>query len=161
MPQLDPANFAPQIIWLAISFVLLYLLMLRVALPRVGKVLEARRDRMAGDIAAAAKLREETERAIADYEKALADARARAQAIARQAREEIAAVVGRERAAVDAETAAKTADAEKRVKALKESALGHVREIATETAQALAARLLGKPVGRSDLKGAINEVLGN
>ncbi len=161
MPQLDPANFAPQIIWLAITFILLYVLMVHLALPRVGSMLEERRDRIAGDIAAAARLREDTEHAIEDYEKALADARARAQAIARKAREEMTADMDRQRAEVDAEMTAKTADAEKRINALKESALGHVREIATETAEALAARLLGKPVDPSELKAAVNEVLGN
>ncbi|NJM33820.1 MAG: hypothetical protein HC850_02930 [Rhodomicrobium sp.] len=53
------------------------------------------------------------------------------------------------------------ADAEKRITALKDAALGHVREIASETAEALVARLLGKQVKRSELQGAVNEVLGN
>jgi F-type H+-transporting ATPase subunit b len=160
MPQLDAHNFAPQLFWLAISFLLLYLLMSRFALPRVGHILQERQDRIAGDLAAAAKLREETERAIADYEKAFADARARAQAIARQAREEIAADVARQRAAVDEQISAKLADAEKRITTLKESAIGHIGEIAIETAEAIVARLVGKRVERAELQGAINEVLG-
>jgi F-type H+-transporting ATPase subunit b len=160
MPQLDINNFAPQLFWLAISFILLYLLMSRFALPRVGHILEERQARIAGDLAAAAKLREETQQAISDYEKALADAKARAQAIARQAREEIAADVARQRAAVDEQISAKTADAEKRINALKDSAIGHIGEIATETAEAIVARLLGKRVDRAELQGAINEVLG-
>jgi F-type H+-transporting ATPase subunit b len=161
MPQLVITDFAPQLIWLAISFVVLYLAMSRVALPRVGSILEERRNRIASDLAAAAKLREDTEQAIADYEKALADARARAQGIARQSREEIAADIARQRAAVDAEILAKMGDAEKRITALKDTALGHIKEIASETAEALVARLLGRQTDPSDLRSAVNEVLGN
>ncbi|MBC8013292.1 MAG: F0F1 ATP synthase subunit B' [Methyloceanibacter sp.] len=160
MPQLDVNDFAPQLIWLAISFILLYLIMSRLALPRVGSILDERAGRIAGDLATAAKLREETAQAIADYEKALADAKARAQAIARKAREEIAADVEARRAESDALNAGRLADAEKRITALKESALTHVGEIAIETAEALVARLLGKPVDRKELQVAVNEALG-
>lgn len=160
MPQLNINDFAPQLVWLAISFVLLYLIMSRVALPRVGHILEERRSRIAGDLAAAAKLREDTEKAIADYEQALADAKARAQAIARQARDEMTRDIERQRAEVDQTIAAQTADAEKRINMMKEAALSHVGEIATDTAEALIARLLGKTVARSELQGAVNEVLG-
>ncbi|WP_088348055.1 MULTISPECIES: F0F1 ATP synthase subunit B' [Rhodomicrobium] len=160
MPQLDVNDFAPQLIWLAISFILLYLIMSRLALPRVGSILEERAGRIAGDLATAAKLREETAQAIADYEKALADAKARAQAIARKAREETIAAIEAQRAESDRQIAARMADAEKRITTLKEAALTHVGEIATETAEALVARLLGKPVDRKELQVAVNEALG-
>ena len=80
MPQLNPLDWAPQIIWLVITFSILYVLMKRVALPRIGSVIEARHARIAGDIEAADKLRRETQEAIAAYEQALAEAKARAQA---------------------------------------------------------------------------------
>jgi F-type H+-transporting ATPase subunit b len=160
MHQLNINDFAPQLIWLAISFVLLYLIMSRLALPRVGQILEERSSRISGDLAAAAKLREDTEQAIAQYEQALADAKARAQGIARQARDEMTRDIERQRAEVDQTIAAQTTDAEKRINTMKEAALTHVGEIATDTAEALVARLLGKTVDRSELQGAINEALG-
>lgn len=160
MPQLNINDFAPQLIWLAISFVLLYLIMSRLALPRVGQILEERSSRIAGDLAAAAKLRQDTEKAIADYEQALADAKARAHAIARQARDEMTRDIESQRAELDQKIAAQTAAAEKRINAMKEAALSHVGEIATDTAEALIARLLGKTVARSELRGAVNEALG-
>lgn len=160
MPQLNINDFAPQLIWLAISFVLLYLIMSRLALPRVGQILEERSSRIASDLAAAAKLREDTAKAIADYEQALADAKARAQVIAREARDEMTRDIERQRAEVDQTIAAQTADAEKRINTMKEAALSHVGEIATDTAEALLARLLGKTVNRSELQGAVNEALG-
>ena len=160
MHQLNINDFAPQLIWLAISFVLLYLIMSRLALPRVGQILEERSSRIAGDLATAAKLREDTEKAIAEYEQALADAKARAQGIARQARDEMTRDIERQRAEVDQTIAVQTTDAEKRINTMKDAALTHVGEIATDTAEALVARLLGKTVNRSELQGAVNEALG-
>lgn len=160
MPQLNVNDFAPQLIWLAISFVLLYLIMSRLALPRVGQILEDRRNRIAGDLAAAAKLREETEQAIANYEQALAQAKARALAIARESRDEMTRDIERRRADVDATTTARTADAETRINRMKDAALSQVGEIATDTAEALVARFLGKTLDRRELQGAVNEALG-
>jgi len=160
MPQLNINDFAPQLIWLAISFVLLYLIMSRLALPRVGQILQERASRITSDLAAAARLREDTAKAIAEYEQALADAKARAQTIARQARDEMTRDIEGQRAEVDQTIALQMADAEKRINAMKEAALSHVGEIATDTAEALLARLLGKTVNRLELQSAVNEALG-
>jgi len=160
MPQLNFQDFGPQLFWLALTFILLYLLMSRVALPRVGSILEERRNRINADLEAAAKLREDTEQAIADYEKALADAKAKAQQIAREARDKVSAELEKERADVDQQINEKMADADKRVTELKESALAHIEEIATDTAEALTARLLGKSANRSELQSAVKEALG-
>ncbi len=160
MPQLNFQDFAPQLFWLAISFVLLYLAMSRVALPRVGGILEERASRIAADLDTAAQLRAQTEKAIADYDQALADAKARAQHIARQAREEIMVDIEREKTSADRQINEKLAEADERITALKKSALTHIDEIASETSQALIARLLGKPADRSDLEHAIKEALG-
>jgi len=160
MPQLNINDFAPQLVWLAISFVLLYLIMSRLALPRVGQVLAERRRRIESDLAAAARLRDDTAKAIADYERALAEAKARGQAIAAQARDEMTRDIERQRAEADSTLSVKSADAEIRINTVKEAALSHVGEIATETAEALVVRLLGRSVDRSELQGAVNEALG-
>ena len=86
MPQLNPLDWAPQLIWLVITFGVLYLLMKRVALPKIGSVIEMRQGRIAGDLEAADKLRRETQEAIAAYEQALAEAKARAHGIAQEGR---------------------------------------------------------------------------
>ncbi|MBX2805953.1 MAG: F0F1 ATP synthase subunit B' [Hyphomicrobiales bacterium] len=161
MPQLNFLDFAPQLFWLGLTFVVLYLLMSRVALPRVGNILDERQARIDADLAAARTLREETDKAITDYEKALADAKARAQQIVREAREEMGAEIDRQRAEVDSRINAKMVDAEKSITALKASALSHTDEIATELAEELVAHLLGKQVDRSSVAGAVQEALGN
>lgn len=84
MPQLNPLDWAPQLIWLVITFGVLYLLMKWVALPKIGSVIEMRQGRIAGDLEAADKLRRETQEAIAAYEQALAEAKARAHGIAQE-----------------------------------------------------------------------------
>ena len=104
-PPLDPGTFAPQLFWLALTFGLLYLLLKRFALPRVGEVIEERRDRIERDLAQAEKLKAETEQALANYEQALGEARAKASAIAKDMRDKLTAEVDEERAKVDAEIA--------------------------------------------------------
>src|SRR3569623_2748389 len=75
LPQLNPHHFTPQLFWLALTFIALLFVMSRIALPRVGEVIEERRDRIRRDLDAAARLKDETDKALAEYEKALADAR--------------------------------------------------------------------------------------
>ena len=103
MPQLNPLDWAPQIIWLVITFGILYVLMKRVALPRIGSVIEARHARIAGDIEAADKLRRETQKAIAAYEQALAEAKAKAHAIAQEASNKLKDEVAAERRTINYE----------------------------------------------------------
>ena len=101
-PPLDPGTFAPQLVWLALTFGLLYLLLKRVALPRVGEVIEERADRIKRDLEQAEKLKADTEAALADYEQALGEARAKANAMAKGMRDTLTAEVDKERAKVDA-----------------------------------------------------------
>ena len=112
---LDSATFVPQLVWLALTFGLLYVLLKRFALPRVGEVIEERRERIQRDFEKAEKLKAETEQALASYEQALAEARTKANAIAKDVRDKLAAEVDKERAAVDAQIASKVADAEARI----------------------------------------------
>ena len=143
MPQLNPLDWAPQLIWLVITFGILYLLMKRVALPKIGSVIEMRQGRIAGDLQAADKLRRKTQEAIAAYEQALAEAKARAHGIAQEARSRLKDEVGAERAALERDLSAKSAQAEARILAAKTSALKDVDAVASETAAEIVRRLIG------------------
>ncbi len=143
MPQLNPLDWAPQLIWLVITFGVLYLLMKRVALPKIGSVIEMRQRRIAGDLEAADKLRRETQEAIAAYEQALAEAKARAHAIAQEARNRLKDEVAAERTALERDLSAKSAEAEARILAAKTSALKDVNAVASETAAEIVRRLIG------------------
>ena len=158
MPQLNPLDWAPQIIWLVITFSILYVLMKRVALPRIGSVIEARHARIAGDIEAADKLRRETQEAIAAYEQALAEAKARAHAIAQEANNKLKDEVAAERAAFERDLAARLAEAEKRILQAKTSALKDVNEVASETASEIVRSLIGMAPSKPEVSAAVAAV---
>lgn len=143
-PPFDSSTFGSQLLWLAIAFGALYLLMSKVALPRIGEILEVRRDRIEGDLAEAERMRQKTDQALADYEAALAGARSKAQGIADETRAKMKAEQAEKRDAVESDLARKMADAEARILETKTEAMGNVSEIATETAQTLVTQLLGK-----------------
>jgi F-type H+-transporting ATPase subunit b len=158
MPQLNPLDWAPQLIWLAITFSILYLLMKYVALPRIGSVIDMRQARIKGDIEAADKLRRETQEAIAAYEQALAEAKARAHAIAQEGRAKLNAEVAAERASLEKELAAKQAEAEARIEAAKKAALKDVSVVAADTATEIVQRLIGVAPSKPEAASAVEAV---
>lgn len=143
-PPFDPSGFGGQLLWLAITFVALYLVMSRMALPRIGGILETRRTRIEGDLKEAERLRLETDKALAAYETALAEARQNAHAIAEETRSSIKSDIDNKRRSVEADLAARVAAAEAAIQQSKTAALGNVDAIAAETAQALVGKLVGK-----------------
>lgn len=161
LPQLHPADFAPQLIWLALTFGALWFLMARVALPRVGCVIEERAQRIQRDLDEAQRLKTETEKAIADYEASLASARGRASGIAKEIRDKLAAEVEAERSKVERQMAGRLADAEKRIADMKARAMQEVGQIASDTAEAIVAELQGQPVRKDEIAGAVKTVMGS
>lgn len=156
-PPFDTTTFASQILWLAICFGVLYLVISRVAVPRIGGTLSARRGKIEGDLGEADRLRQATDKAIADYEAALAAARTKAQGIAEQTRTANKADLDSKRAGVETDLAKKVAAAETSIQAAKNDALGKVDEIAADTAAALVARLVGN-VSPDEAKAAVASV---
>ncbi|TCT12091.1 F-type H+-transporting ATPase subunit b [Tepidamorphus gemmatus] len=155
MPQFNFETYAPQIVWLIITFAVLYALMARVALPRIATVIEHRRDRIASDLDTAARLGAETDEVIAAYEAELAEARGRAHEIAAATRARLDAELGEERARVEAELAEKTADAERRIAESKARALAEVDGAAADAAAQIVEMLAGVKVSRSEVEAAV------
>lgn len=143
-PPFDATTFESQIIWLVLSFVALYLLMSRVALPRIATVLEERRDRIADDLDLAAQFQRQAEEAIEAYEAALADARAKAHGIAQETRDRLLEETERQRVDIEARLAEKISAAETQIAATKDAALQNVRAVAVDVADAIVAQLLGE-----------------
>jgi F-type H+-transporting ATPase subunit b len=157
-PQFPPFNsetFASQLVWFAITFVLLYVLMSRVALPRVGAIVASRAGRIADDLASAQKLKDESEAAGAAYEKTLGDARNNAQAIAGQTRDKLMAEADARRKTLEAKLNERLQDAEKTIVQTKTAAMANVRAIATDAASAIVERLIG---AKPDVK-AVSEAV--
>jgi F-type H+-transporting ATPase subunit b len=160
-PPFQSQTFASQLIWLVVAFVLLYGLMAKWALPRVGAIIENRQKRISGDIADAGKLKQQSDEAVAAYEKALADARARAQAIANETREREAAASEARRKTLEGELNARLAQAEKTIAATKQAAMANVRGIAEDAARAIVERLIGSAPSEKAVAEAVADVLKN
>ena len=144
MPQLDFSTFPNQIFWLVVALVVLYVLLSRIALPRIGGILDDRQGRVLGDIAAAEKLKIQAVEAEKAYNQALVDARAEAAKIVAAARAEIQADLGKATAHADAEIAARAAESSKRIEEIRAGAVASVTEVAKDTAEAIVAALGGK-----------------
>ena len=158
-PPFQKETFASQLVWFAIAFVLLYALMSRLALPRIGGIFQARRQRIEGDVAEAQRLREEADATLAGYEKALAEGRNRAQVIAGETHARLAAEAEERRKKLDAALATKLAEAETTIAATKPAAMANVRGIATEAAAAIVERLIGRAPAEASVATAVDDVL--
>src|ERR1700736_639928 len=149
-PPCDSSTFASQMVSLLIAFVALYLIVSRIALPRVGSVLDARQDTIEGDLSEAQKLKDASDAALKAYESELAAARSRAQAIGTETREKLNAASEAERKTLDDRLSKKLAEAEKTIAATREKAMSNVRGIAAEAAAAIVPRLTRfVPAGKS------------
>nr|WP_295469043.1 F0F1 ATP synthase subunit B [Mesorhizobium sp.] len=142
-PPFEPTYFPSQLLWLAITFGLFYLFLKKVVLPRIGNILEVRRDRIAHDLDTAARLKEDADAAIAAYEQELADARAKSNRIAQDARDAAKAEADAERKVVETSLNARLVDAEARIATVRASAMKDVGAIAEETATAILQSLVG------------------
>jgi F-type H+-transporting ATPase subunit b len=151
-PPFQAEHFPSQLAWLAVSFVLLYVLMAKVALPRIGAIFAERSKRIGDDLKAAQGFKEQSDAAHAAYENALADARGRAQAIAAETREQQAA-------AAEATNKRLEAQLHERLAATRTAAMGHVGAIAKDTASAIVERLIGQAPAEHEVAAALGDAL--
>ena len=158
-PPFAKETFASQLVWLVITFVALYLLISRIAVPRIGGIVEDRARRIEGDFADAQRMKEESEGALAAYEKSLADARNRAQAIGAEIRDRLHAQAEESRKATEMKLNAQLADAEKQIAATKTAAMANVRGIATDAASAIVERLIGTVPPAPAVAAAVDDAL--
>jgi F-type H+-transporting ATPase subunit b len=158
-PPFQAETFASQLLWFAIFFIALYVLISKLAIPRIGGIIESRNQRVAADFAEAERLRHESDAALAAYEKSLADARARAQTLANETRERLNRQAEETRKKLEAELNLKLAAAEKTIAATKAAAMANVRTVAVETAAAIVERLIGTTPPAPAVEAAVVEVL--
>jgi F-type H+-transporting ATPase subunit b len=148
MPQLDFSTFPNQIFWLAVTLVVIYMILSRVALPRIGAVLADRKGTITNDIAAAEELKLKAVEAERAYDQALAEAKAEAQRIIGEAKAEMQKDLDVATAHANAEIAARTAESEIRISQIRATALDNVTIVARDTAREIV-RALG---GSADAK---------
>ena len=159
MPQLDISTFPPQLIWLAITFIVLYLLMAKLGLPRIARTLGVRRERIDTDLEKAQQMKAEAEAVIAAYERALAEARQQAQQMLKETTDRLNAQAAERQRGLAEKLAAETGAAERRIAEAKTVALGNIREVAVEVARAAAARLAGVEIDAGRAAAAVDAVM--
>lgn len=155
MPQLDASTFPTQLFWLLVTFVVLYVLMRWLALPRVGQAIEDRRKRLDNDLTRAAELKSQAEAVLAAYQNTLAAARVEAQAALRQNAERLAAEAAERQRELAAALAEQVAQAEQRIAAMKQQALAEMRGIAADVGSAVVEKLTGTAADPGKLAAAV------
>lgn len=159
-PPFDSSTYASQVLWLAITFGLFYIILSRFLLPRIGGTIETRHSRIAQDLDQAARMKQESDAAIAAYEQDLAEAKLKAGSIAQVARDSAKAEADGERAENEAALEKKLGDAEARIATIKTKAMNDVGTIAEDTATEIVNELLGGKVGKADVSAAVKAVRG-
>ena len=155
MLQLDPSSFASQLVWLTITFVIFYLVMARVALPRISEVLETRQNRIAYDLETATSLKIEAENVLAEYEASMAKAHGDSQILLAQAAQERTAEAARRQDELSAKIAAQLGDAERRIDEARRAAMANIGEIAGDVALSATAKLIGIEPDDAAVKAAL------
>ncbi|KFI29691.1 F0F1 ATP synthase subunit B' [Paenirhodobacter enshiensis] len=144
MPQLDFSTFPNQIFWLVVALVVIYLVLSRIALPRISSILAERQNTISGDVAAAEDYKAKAREAEAAYEKALADARSQAQKIVAEMQAELKKQIDAATAKADADITARAAASEAKIAEIRSNALVTVEAVAKDTAAEIVAALGGK-----------------
>jgi F-type H+-transporting ATPase subunit b len=160
MPQFNPEWFASQLFWLLVTFVVLYLLMSRIALPRVAQILQERQEKVSDDLAKAERLKTEAQEIYQAYESSLQEARSEAQKVLRQASEDIAAEQSRRHEEKARELEQQIKQAEARIEESKQAALENLNTAAAEIAQAATVKLIGGRVAKNKAEAAVKAATG-
>lgn len=160
MPQLDPAVWPTQLIWLAITFIALYLVIWRIALPRIAEVLEARQRKLDDDLKKASALKDEAETILAEYEKMRAGAQASAHEVLQKAQDDMKAEAERQHGEMADRLAKQTEEAEASIAEAKSAALASLEGTVTEVVAAATEKLIGVKAGDQEISRAVGEVMG-
>lgn len=155
-PPFEISTFPSQIFWLAISFVILYVVLSRVILPKLGAIIEQRKGKITNDLDEAARMKAEADQSLVEMDKQLAVARADARAKAEKTRAEIDAKIAEASAAKAVELDAKLSEAEARIETMKTSAMEKVSDIATSTTAAILGQL-GVTASDADIKSSVEK----
>jgi len=154
-PPFKTETFPSQIFWLVITFTVLFVVLWRVSGPRIASVIGRRKGHIAGDLAAADKHRGEAQAALAAYEAALADARAKAHTLAEESRKLAADEVDRAKTFADSEAREAAARAEAQIASTRAEAAKYVTKAAQDAAAAIVDRLIGETVSPEEAQAAV------
>jgi F-type H+-transporting ATPase subunit b len=155
MPQLDLAQFAPQIFWLFVLFGLFYIVMSKMALPRISDVLAERQRQRENDLEKARQFHEKASDAVKAYEASLAKARADAMEMKKQAQDDVAREIQKKSDELSEKIAKQITEGEARIAEAKTAAIASVTGIASEAASAMVEKLAGFNVDQAQINDAL------
>ena len=161
LPQLDFATYEEQLVWLFLSFIVLFVIVSRFALPKIGKVLEEREERIADDLDRAERLKKDAEEVKASYEEAVADARSRAQHVMLETKAAVQADIAKAQSELDAKLMTQAEEAEARIAKAKDDALAGLGSVAEEVAVDMIAKLTGNEADQAEVSEAVSAALNN
>lgn len=151
----DMTYAVPHVFWLLISFGLLFLILWKVILPRLGSTIEERNDRIADDLDQAARMKSDAEAADKAYASALADSKAKAHTIAAETRAKMDAEIAAETAEAEAAFAEQAEAAEIQIREATDKALAQVSGVASQATSAIVAKLSGVSLTAASAKQAV------
>ena len=158
LPQLDISTWSNQLFWLAATFTIGYILMAKVITPRIGGVLENRRQTISDDLSKAKDADAEAKQMKQAYEAALEEARAKAADSASKAMAEAKAQAEASEAELSAKLAKKTKAAETKLAKLRDEAMANIDEVAKELTQDAVLAVTGMKVNKTDAGKALKTV---
>jgi F-type H+-transporting ATPase subunit b len=158
MPQLQPDDFAPQLIWLVIIFACLFFILSRQALPRIEQALGERKSRISGDLESAREAQQQSEKAMESYEAEIAAAKAKGQGVMRAGREKLEAELNEERGALDRQLAARAAETEKRIHGMLERASGEMEAMTSSVVSDIVDKLAGVEPSEEEVRAALRQM---
>jgi len=161
MPQLNFHDFAPQLVWLAITFVVLYLVMSKLAVPLISDTLDKRQAKIQNDLDAAEKASEDTRALVAAYEKRLADAREEARRLQRERNEADSAAATARLAELGDKLNARIDEAERRIAGQRAQVIDGLEDMAHDIAADVYSKLTGEPADGSALRAKVAAVRGD
>lgn len=157
LPQLDTSTWVGQIFWLIITFIILYVALSRLILPRMRDTIANRSDRVADDLDTASRMKQDAVEAEKAYEQSLRDARAKASNVAESTRQSLDAEIKAELDAADADAERESEAAELRIREIKTAALKNIDDVAADVAGTLVNELTGKTVTAAKIKTAMKK----
>lgn len=160
MPQLDVSSYASQLFWLLLTFVPLYFIIARRAIPRITEVLEARQSKISDDLKKAAARKEEAEEVRAEYERLRAESHAKAQGMLKQAQDEMAVEAARRNEALSETLASQNGEAEQRILAARNEALANLDSVVAEVIASATNKLIGEEPAGDEVRRALQAVSG-
>ena len=157
MPQLNPEFWVSQIVWLILTFGILYIVLSKLILPKISDNLESRKSQILENIETAETQREESEKKLKEFEKIILESKLEAKNYFNEARQKILDDINKKRIALEKDIDEEINAAEQEVNNLKTTSSEKIKNIAVETSSELIKQLIGEEANSSSISAIVEE----